>query len=348
MLDIKIMEATNVLNIYNIFHLCCILATIGTASWCIYRYSLNEDLTVNSFNQFNQDRESIYPSISVCFPLPCLDGKIKDIHINSTCRDYIDMKSGLTLDEKLLSVNFDRFTIDLKEYFLNAILELQNESYKNYNPFQQITRSNLSIQPYSAIQGPNYKCHSFELPYIHKALFNIFEIHLNRSFPYPNQINLDYLQIEYFDQNLNFDKNKTSSHIVVEINSLTTLNRRKKSDNDCNSDWKRDDIIRLEDITKKLNCRHPHINISHNLPPCSGNDINRFSWDSIRRYPSPCNSIMESSINTYWSEMFSFDKNIIAIQIRFYTNGKFKKISQVIAKLSELICKFSRIFSILF
>ena len=332
------MDAPNICNIYNFFHICCIFATVGTASWCIYRYTLNEDLTINSFHRFNENEESIYPSISLCFPQPCLKEKLQRMKINATCKEYLDLDEDF--NENFITIDNDLFTIDLKEYLLKTILELKNKTNLSYDPMKVDQTSNRLRPPYRAVVSHPFKCYTFDIPYIPQTLFNSFQILLKRSFPYlnstqiaihyPNQINQGDISMIYLQKDLNLDGKTTTKDIEIDIASTTTLSRRQKSGLNCNIEWKKDDICIVEAMANYLNCRHPNIDLSPHLPPCPTKKLREFSWNNMRKYPPPCISIIDSATTAHWSDEQSLNNKIITFNVRFFSNGKFMKISQVI------------------
>ena len=63
-----------------IYHVTCVLTTIGLVSWVSYEYSLDEDATQIHINQFHKTADDIYPSPSICIEYPFIERKLKEIH----------------------------------------------------------------------------------------------------------------------------------------------------------------------------------------------------------------------------------------------------------------------------
>ena len=67
------------LNVDTFFQTLCIIATICLVSYVIHQYIKDEDLTEVSFKKFHEDKESIYPEISICLTDAYLDDRLKTI-----------------------------------------------------------------------------------------------------------------------------------------------------------------------------------------------------------------------------------------------------------------------------
>ena len=50
-----------------IYHIICICAVLALTCWCLYKYILDEDVSLVGFETFNDNPNNIYPSITLCF-----------------------------------------------------------------------------------------------------------------------------------------------------------------------------------------------------------------------------------------------------------------------------------------
>ena len=330
-----------------LFHLACIMVTVGIASWCCYQYSLNADFTIINFRRFNDDQGSIYPSVSLCLPTPCLDDELKKLDFNITCNDYLNtMQSmdlniinGLKFNDKILQIDYENFTIQLNKYWLRTEVLLANKSTLTSDTLTSNIGSNILNPPYRGLTETSYKCYTFDTPYLQGSRIRNFRIHLNRSYPhlnssliavhYPNQLMQSTLPVRSIAKDLDLNKNQTEYAITVPIDLITTINRRNKPETQCNADWKRDDVVLLEQAAASVNCRHPHINISHHLTPCSNiSELSRFTWEHVRNYDPPCVQIITARFVSSWDEIPSKDASRIIIDLQFLVE-KYKETSQV-------------------
>ena len=335
----------NILSVYNSFQVLCVMATVMIGSWCCHKYYLNDDLTVITFEPFNSNQESIYPSFSLCFPRPCSEKKLMKLNHNLSCNDYYElnmMNNRMTnIDATNLDFfqwQFDDFTLNLEDYILGAELVLLNGSKIISNN----QANSMLIPSYTiALTEVGYKCYTFSIPFIQGVEFTEYVVHLNQSFPYlnkceiaihyPNQINQGDLSRYMLYHELDLRHNATKKDIEVQITGITVLNRRNKPSNPCNIDWKNDDILVMEKIAEELNCRHPHINISANLKHCTTRSrLGNFSWEKFRLYMCPCKRVIDANADILWSTEGSPKSESITIKMQFLTKGVFKQISQVI------------------
>ena len=89
--------------LHTIFLLCCWVATVSVTSYCAYRYSLNEDVARVEFAEFNANENNIYPTITLCFPRPLLESRLKEYGNELTAEKYFDFLKGRnnSWDEKM-------------------------------------------------------------------------------------------------------------------------------------------------------------------------------------------------------------------------------------------------------
>ena len=170
------MNSSNIFSFHNLFHLCCIIATIGTVSRCFYKYSLNNDLTVINFIQFNTDQKSIYPSISLCDFDPCLDEELSKFSKNSTCENYYNIHNQNTgFNKEFLQIDYDNFTVELEKYLISTEIVLLNGTKIEYPPLGCSIDSGMLRPPYRGITEPTIKCYTFDVPYYQGTTFSIIQ-----------------------------------------------------------------------------------------------------------------------------------------------------------------------------
>ena len=96
------------------FYGACYLATLCLFIFGIYKFAKNEDLCETSFKSFNADHHSSYPSMTLCFANP-FDEKILEAHgLNKSM--YLSYLIGKDYDEKLLNIDFEKATFQLKDF----------------------------------------------------------------------------------------------------------------------------------------------------------------------------------------------------------------------------------------
>ena len=84
-----------------IYHIICVLTTIGLVCWVSYEYSLNEDETQIHINRFHKTADDIYPSPTICIDDPFIERKFKEIHPILTRGIYKGFLGGTGWPEKM-------------------------------------------------------------------------------------------------------------------------------------------------------------------------------------------------------------------------------------------------------
>ena len=92
----------------NVFHALCVVATISLQINCIYRYSLNEDISVVEYQTFHNRKESIYPSISLCVVNPFYDIELKKYGMDINGSSYMKFLRGQIRDEQMTKIELTK------------------------------------------------------------------------------------------------------------------------------------------------------------------------------------------------------------------------------------------------
>ena len=146
------------------FTTCCTLATIVTVSWCIFNYLKDEDLTVVNFMEFQREEVDIYPTVSICFTTPYEKEKLAGSGTDLV--NYTDFLTGELWDEKLLTIDYDEVSLDIKDYFLGYEIMYRNATKSNLKPtFDDGAHVDGWTAPYVTYQIPNLKCFGVDVPF---------------------------------------------------------------------------------------------------------------------------------------------------------------------------------------
>ena len=232
--------------------------------------------------------------------------------------DYDDVTS--TLDDFLLNfiVFFtnDRVRNDLVSYsMVNGSLMLEDatttEEYRN------LRKLNYTI----SVREHDYKCFTFDLPYVKRKAINKVEITMNAdSFPgniisprseyyfitmsYPNQVirslerNRIYLRPQIMPTNCYIQD--------TFVGSMEVLQRRNKRLEPCLEDWNKHDKHVLENIAQKVGCIPKHWKINSKLEHCWSNEqykIVHKEYNRIKGAIPPCRSIEKLSQMSFETDL---------------------------------------------
>ena len=251
-----------------------------------------------------------YPEIQWCD-----DVKRNDSWIDI---DYDDVTS--TLDDFLLNfiVFFtnDRVRNDLVSYsMVNGSLVLMDST--STEEYRHLSKLNYTI----SVRQHDYKCFTFDLPFMKERTINKVEITMNAdSFPdniisprseyyfitmsYPNQVirslerNRIYLRPQTFPTNCYIQD--------TFIGSMEVLKRRNKRLEPCIEDWNEHDKYVLDNIAEKAKCIPKHWKINSTMKYCSSNEEFEFvqkEYNKIKGLIPPCRSIEKLSQTSFETDL---------------------------------------------
>ena len=108
------------------FTLFCALLTVSFVVYWCYQFTLNEDLSVVQYKEFQEKDDKIFPTVSLCLGNPFLKEKLDDYDVDETT--YLAFLEGSTYSNKMLNINFSHVTIDIKDYIKGYNLRFKNDT----------------------------------------------------------------------------------------------------------------------------------------------------------------------------------------------------------------------------
>ena len=178
------------------------------STWRIYEYSLDKDLTKISFKRFHRRKDDVYPSISLCFFNPYLPDKLKEYDTNLTVPQYTKFLQGKFWHQKLVDVEYENVTVDLKDYLLGYDIwysekgcmmrkdrvkteeqklpklnsmrpKIRNKEQISYKSVDDINKNELGWKtPYVSSAEPNAKCFTIDIPFQSRKILRSFNIRI--------------------------------------------------------------------------------------------------------------------------------------------------------------------------
>ena len=88
-----------------IFKVLCIAATISMLVYCGYEFLQNKDLSEISFVSFNEDKNSIYPQISLCFLEQYLEDELEKYGSGINSTSYAKFLKGEIWDDRMKDID---------------------------------------------------------------------------------------------------------------------------------------------------------------------------------------------------------------------------------------------------
>ena len=90
-----------------IFHFLCSISAFSLTCWCIYKYIKDEDVSLVNYKRYHSDRNSIYPSLTLCFNNPFINDKLKSVGKGVNITTYSKFLKGMYWDERMTQINYD-------------------------------------------------------------------------------------------------------------------------------------------------------------------------------------------------------------------------------------------------
>ena len=199
------------LGLYQIYHITCVLTTLGLVSWCYFEYSLNEDATQIHNREFHKTPDDIYPSTTICLNSPFKEEKLKEFDPDLTTQKFRQFLMGYppweyneetqTLDygvwnKSWIDIDYDYVTYQLTDLISSVSVKflhnhqnidrlsflVQNNSLtmaseKSGVDYADITEMKASV----SARAPYYKCFTFDVPFIRGANVYYMDININAS-----------------------------------------------------------------------------------------------------------------------------------------------------------------------
>ena len=253
-----------------------------------------------------------------------------------------DKESIWCLDQKwnqtLMDVDYDEVTFRLKDFLtgfsINFISHSEtenhlisfvvvNDSLLQYWASDQAFKMVKEINYYISARQSQYKCFSFDVPFVQGKYVKTLELNVNASifpsgkitpgdgnsdyfvaFGYPNQF------IRSSQRNKVVDKMQGLSTSCYKqetlVGSMETIQRRDKSNDRCNPYWRNHDRHVLNNIAKKIGCIPKYWKIASQLANCSTHQQHLLiykEFNAMNISIPPCKSIEKLAQTTYGTDL---------------------------------------------
>ena len=299
----------------------CIISVIVLIIWCIYVFSLNEDVARITIKKFNTDANSVYPSVSFVFLSPFVENKFKKYgsEVNSTA--YKLFLQGQLWTKELANVDYEEVSIHMKDYFSGYDIEYEDNTRVSFNA--SIPKDSGWRPPYSNGNSSIVKGFSVDIPYVKdlnpmkvniKIRAAIFQNETRPSkvtggnnlngfgvfFHYPMQASSTK---QFFKSNWpNRNTNGSKSYVMkFEVKDVEIIKNRDKWTDRCLPGVPNIDLMRSESYFDRLECKPPYWNsISKpNLTACSSkekmkklhDDFLKIRFSNNKNLYVPCNNL---------------------------------------------------------
>ena len=274
----------------------CIVAAIGSVIWGVYIYSLDEDLTRIDVKSFNQDKGSIYPSISLFFYSPSVNEKFGEkfgkVRNGITPTMYKMFLQGDVWNETLMDIDYNDVTLNIMDYFRGYDIEYSDRSVVSYN----INNINNTIwkPPYSNGNSSIGKAFTVDIPFQSNKKVRTVDIKLTTNI-FANEIRPDQITpthgFDGFGVYFNYPKqlwstkhfrklnwpvraeNSSKSYLMLfELQNIKVMQNRDRAKEPCINIISDLDHMHFKEVFKRLPCKPPYLNPDFNLSSCKSKE----------------------------------------------------------------------------
>ena len=319
----------------------CLVSAIILTCYSIHIYLLDDDLAEIHYKEYHENPEDLYPSITIylrqwfidstspMFQLineklqnfdSNLDSHIYEHFLSGRCSDVPGGCHHATRNKSWVDIDYDTITHNLQDFLNNFIIVLNNGELVSYGVSNNslVLRNVEAANDYDhlrqldyrvSLRGSEFKCFTFDIPYINSQTVSKIEITINAdSFPenkirpgandyfismsYPSQV------IRSLDRNQVFLQSQvapTSCYLQeTMVGSVEVLRRRNKKSKPCTDVDIDHDKYFMENIGKKIGCIPQHWKVNVALKSCQSNQEYKAAEEEFKKIENslpPCRSI---------------------------------------------------------
>ena len=263
--------------INSIFHGVCLVATFSLVVYWMYMFSLNEDTSLVQYKRYYEDKEDVYPTLSLCFRNPFSDQKLgrEGADLNRTA--YFQFLNGDYITPKIKNIDYKSITLNISASIIRYWISYHDGSDQYYEAtYRRLVNSFNGF----LWDGHFYGCYRLQIPDDKNITYfsvelknNVFTVErrpMHFDFftliHYPNQLlaslgSLKYSWVERLTNN--------SYSMRFKIDKVEVIRRRNRLSQPCHDDWKHYDEVVLAEHTQKIGCRAPYQEIGKGVRLCS-------------------------------------------------------------------------------
>jgi hypothetical protein len=295
------------------FNFLCISLTFGLIVFWIYKFTLNEDLSIVEYQEYQKNVNDDFPLLSLCFRNPFVDDK--GARMNETTRRHLEKYLlGTVESTEITHGEYSKMTFELKDFVKRYYILWRTGSSESFLP-SDYQWKNVSKSFSGFWMGKFFKCFSLEYPSKFATTFSV-EIE-NSVFPdgvrpriydfiaifhYPNQILRTSHFSKYIWNNVRTQNGSIYESVFIADN-VEIVQRRKR----CSQNWANHDAEVMEHFVQKVGCTPPYYVSKSVLPLCTNNVELKNISDGIsignnhRMISPPCKSM--ENINFKYDEV---------------------------------------------
>ena len=260
--------------LHNVFKLICILTTLALVIWCAYEFNENEDISEIIFKTFHEDKDSIYPELTVGVLNRFNETALREYDKGFNEVNYRKFLEGDQYwDDKMLDVDFEKVSMRMEDYitktcFYETYQDKRFENCKNHGVMKQwynlgFVVVTLRFPPDMIMWGATIQLRNSIFHNGLRPANDGFEVY----FAYPNQL---YRSGSSYFHKWPVRTNESSKNYIMRftVKSMEVLRKRQKKNNVCYNMVDYDGKIR-EIIIEKSGCKPSMWDTNRSEPLCT-------------------------------------------------------------------------------
>ena len=98
----------------------------------VYMFSLNEDTSLVDYKSYYEDKEDVFPSLSLCFNNPFSDKKLGQAITGLNRTTYFQFLNGEYLSPEIMAINYESITMNISDSIINYWAAFHDGSSQYY------------------------------------------------------------------------------------------------------------------------------------------------------------------------------------------------------------------------
>lgn len=308
-----------------LFSTVCVTGLLLMVSYWYYKFEVEDrDIGVVDYLSFDEAKGLDLPSFVFCFQDPFAETRIQEVIPNVSTNSYVRYLNGEVFDGKFERVRYENVTINLKDYFTHAFIELtdgtlirkQKNDLKHEIIFNGFYQKNYFLRCQSVLVDKENirKIKNMYFYYNKQKMFEDIQVPPQHSLKvytgvyYPNQFLVEVHPLKY----MYLSRMHGGLNVVIE--GIEILKRRYSHNRQCKKDGRFYDNLVMQRHIESIGCRPPYLSPNNSYPMCRNiKDMkkSKYAFNDVRSkyYSKPCQRISkldhEAKLWTHGAGIFS-------------------------------------------
>ena len=269
------------------FVVLCVFATISMISYWAYKFSLDHDISVITYQKFFEREEDIYPTVSICLQNPFLKQRLAEYGVDHSL--YLKYLKGEYFSEDMLNIDYRNVTIDISRYIKGYKMYLRNGSIievefdSGLNMKEKRMLIHVSYNGFNDYGRRFRKCFGLDIPKI-QGLHTFRILLSNNIFPNGERPTYHDFKAVYHLPNQYILAGENTKYVWpyraanesyktrFQIGEITIVRKRNKQEHRCIESCNAYDNWVMKFTKNDIKCNIPYLQLDKELPVCKSKE----------------------------------------------------------------------------